>query len=104
LAWPVLAAGVQRAGATPVLILNEPIFVSQGANSDMRYNAMYPRQAYDEYRALLQDEAATQGWQYVDLWQAVENSEFTNTPIHLTRRGTLQLAQQVVQALLQRFH
>jgi hypothetical protein len=75
-----------------VVIVNEPIFVSQGANSHLRYNFFYPRWAYDEYRQVLAEYAAAQGWQYYDLWQAVANSEFTNTAIHLTPLGSAQLA------------
>jgi len=104
LAFEVLAAGIQRAGDVPVLIINEPIFVSHGANSDLRYNSFYPRWAYDSYRSLLAAEAAGQGWQYADLWQAASNDEFTNTPIHLTPRGTLQFAYELAQILSTQFH
>ncbi len=92
LAFDVLATGVQRAGETPVLIVNEPMFVSAGANSDIRYNFFYPRWAYDRYRALLAEEAARQGWRLADLWQAVGNGEYTNSAIHLTPAGEAQLA------------
>jgi len=104
LALQVLAAGIQRAGSVPVLIVNEPIFVSDGANSDVRYNSFYPRWAYDEYRQLLQAEAAQNGWHYVDLWDAADNAEFTNTPIHLTPQGTLEFADAIIAALLEQFN
>lgn len=103
LAFEVLAAGLRRAGDVPVLVVNEPIYVSDGANSDIRYNSFYPRWAYDEYRALLAAKAAEHGWHYVDLWQAAANSEFTNTPIHLTPQGTLQLANELIQTLSTQF-
>ncbi len=92
LAFDVLAAGVQRAGETPLLIVNEPMFISSGENSDIRYNFFYPRWAYDRYRALLAEEAARQGWQLADLWQAVSNDEYTNSAIHLTPAGEAELA------------
>ena len=38
LAIDVLDAGVQHAGEVPVLIVNEPVFVSNGDNSDIHYN------------------------------------------------------------------
>ncbi len=38
LAFDVLAAGLTRAGDVPVLLINEPMFISQGQNSDLRYN------------------------------------------------------------------
>ncbi|MCW5874314.1 MAG: SGNH/GDSL hydrolase family protein [Anaerolineales bacterium] len=103
LAFEVLAAGQQRAGDVPVLIINEPIFVGHGANSDLRYNSFYPRWAYDDYRSLLAAEADAQGWHYIDLWQAADNDEFTNTPIHLTPQGTLLLAYELLQTLSTQF-
>lgn len=99
LAFEVLAAGVRRAGSVPVVIVNEPIFVSNGANSDIRYNSFYPRWAYDQYRQLLAEEAAAKSWHFADAWQAADNVEFTNTPIHLTPRGTLQFTNALIQIL-----
>jgi hypothetical protein len=103
LALQVLGAGIQRAGGVPVLIVNEPIFVSNGANSDIRYNSFYPRWAYDEYRQLLQAAAGQNGWHYADLWRAADNVEFTNTPIHLTPRGTLEFTDAIVAILREQF-
>jgi hypothetical protein len=103
LAFDVLTAGVMRAGDTPVLIVNEPIFVSDGANSDIRYNSFYPRWAYDDYREQMQAQSAEHGWNYVDLWQAASNDEFTNTPIHLTPQGTLEFATEIIAVLEQQF-
>ncbi len=88
----VLAAGVERAGDIPVLIVNEPMFISQGQNSHIRYNSFYPRWAYDAYRDLLAQTAAAQGWHYLDLWDAIPPKEFTDTPVHLTPAGTQMLA------------
>lgn len=101
LAFAVLAAGVEMAGETPVLIVNEPTFVSQGQNSDVRYNFYYPRWAYDDYRTLLAGLAAVEGWHYRDLWRAAEDSEFTNTAVHLSPRGSAQFANKVGQAILE---
>jgi hypothetical protein len=100
LAFDVLAAGVAEAGATPLLLINEPMFVSQGENSDLRYNFFYPRWVYDDYRRLLAAEAAARGWAYLDLWQAVPNTEYTDSAIHLTPAGSAQLAAQVGAAAL----
>lgn len=100
LAFDVLAAGMAEAGATPALLVNEPMFVSQGENSDLRYNFFYPRWAYDDYRRLLAAEARARGWTYLDLWQAVDNTEFTDSPIHLTPAGSAQLAEALGAAIL----
>ncbi len=92
LTFDVLRAGVARAGNVPVVVINEPIYISEGANSDLRYNSFYPRWAYDQYRALLAQTAATAGWRYLDLWNAIPPEEFTDTPVHLTPAGTRLLA------------
>jgi hypothetical protein len=92
LALDVLRAGFTEADATPMLLVNEPMFVSSGANSDLRYNFFYPRWAYDDYRQLLAAEAAAEGWAYADLWDAVDNDQYTDSPIHLTPRGSAQFA------------
>ena len=75
----------------PVLLVNEPVFVSQGENSDIRYNFFYPRWVYDAYRELLAGQAETNGWHFLDLWQAIDNNEYTNSAIHLTPKGSAQL-------------
>ncbi|HZU86541.1 MAG TPA: hypothetical protein VFF78_03590, partial [Anaerolineaceae bacterium] len=97
LAWDVLEAGM---GAAPEMILvNEPILISQGLNRDVRYNFFYPRWAYDQYRALLSARAAANGWNYLDLWDLVPQEEFTNSAIHLTPAGEKMLAEKVAGAL-----
>ena len=92
LAWAVLQAGVTLAGDVPVVLVNEPIFVSDGENSDLRYNAWYPRWAYDDYRERLGDAAAVHNWPYLDLWDAIPPAEFTDSPVHLTATGVGLLA------------
>ena len=99
LTFDVLRAGVARAGSVPVVLINEPIFISDGANSDVRYNSFYPRWAYDAYRVLLAERAAAEGWRYLDLWDAIPPDEFTDTPVHLTPAGARLLAEKLVAAL-----
>jgi hypothetical protein len=99
LALDVLDAGIQAAGDVPVLIVNEPIFVSMGENSDIRYNFFYPRWAYDGYRAIMDEQARLVGWRYLDLWNVVDSAEFTNSAIHLTPEGSAQLAARLRAAL-----
>lgn len=91
LAWDVLQAGMRA--APRIRLVNEPILISQGLNSDVRYNFFYPRWAYDQYRALLAERAAANGWAYLDLWELVPQAEFTNSAIHLTPAGEGLLAQ-----------
>jgi hypothetical protein len=100
LAFDLLAAGVRAAGPAPVLFVNEPIFISQGKNSDIRYDFFYPRWAYDDYRRLLAEQSQKQGWDYLDVWDLVPPSEFTNSPVHLTPVGSQLLADKVAGRLL----
>jgi hypothetical protein len=95
LAFEVLHAGVQLAGDIPILIVNEPSFTSSGENSHIRYNFFYPIWAFDQYRDLLAAESAQNGWHYIDLWDAVPNTEFTNSAIHVTPLGSEMLAAKI---------
>ncbi|MBE7532049.1 MAG: hypothetical protein HS099_20230 [Ardenticatenaceae bacterium] len=99
LAFDVLAAGLRRAGNVPVLIINEPIFISKGENSHLRYNLWYPRWAYDQYRALLAQTMLAAERPYLDLWDAVLAAEFTDSPVHLTPAGTAVFAAHLKEAL-----
>ena len=100
LAFDVIAAGIQRAGSVPVFVINEPIFISSGENSDIRYNFMYPRWAYDSYRRLMFEYSNANSLFYLDLWNAIPSYEFTNTAIHITPLGTAQLSALVGQAII----
>lgn len=99
LAFDALRAGLQVAGDVPVLLINEPMLISQGRNSSVRYNFFYPRWAYDQYRTLLAEQAAASGWLYADLWNLVPGQEFTNSAIHLTPAGEALLADAVADLL-----
>jgi hypothetical protein len=95
LSFDVLKAGLGIAGAVPVLLINEPIFVSSGVNSDLRYNAFYPRWAYDSYRTLLSTMASDNAWNYVDAWDSIAADQFTDSAVHLTPAGSRQFADQI---------
>ncbi len=98
LAFDVLEAGLS-ASSVPTLLVNEPILISNGANSDIRYNFFYPRWAYDEYRQLLEQRSATHGWKYFDFWDLVPLREFTNSGVHLTPKGEAILTGKVAEAI-----
>jgi hypothetical protein len=101
LAFDVLAAGVARTGRVPILLINEPMFLSSGENSAIRYNAFFPRWVYDEYRRLLHEHAAEQGWDVIDLWDALPGAEcYTDSAVHLTTSCSAQLSGMVGQAIL----
>ena len=100
LAFEVLDVGLKMAGKTPILFINEPMFISQGQNSDIRYNYYYPRWAYDGYRTLLTEKCRTNGWNCIDLWDAIPPTEFTNTAVHMTPEGNRLFAQQIIRTIL----
>lgn len=95
LAFDVLRAGFQRAGDVPLLLVNEPIFIADGQNSAVRYNALYPRWAYDAYRQAL----AAQGWPLLEAWDLLPPEAFTDSPVHLTPAATRTLAAEIARAL-----
>ncbi|HEU0292318.1 MAG TPA: hypothetical protein VFR47_06260 [Anaerolineales bacterium] len=94
LSLDILDAGMSAADV-PTLLVNEPILISKGRNSDIRYNFFYPRWAYDEYRRLLAERALQNDWNYLDAWDLVPMQEFTNSSVHLTPYGESLLASQV---------
>ncbi len=102
LAFDVLSAGVTRAGDTPILLINEPMFISNGENSDVRYNAFFPRWLYDTYRQLLDQQSAQAGWQFLDKWNVIPDAEcYTDSAVHLTPPCSNELSQIVGAAILQ---
>ena len=96
LSFDVMGAGIEMAKANnpsvPVLLINEPIY---HAGSDLRWDFYYPRWAYDTYRQAFQTIANRNGWQYVDLWDAVPNDQFSDTDLHLTAPASCTFAQKL---------
>lgn len=97
LAFNVLDAGMSIFPET--ILVNEPMLISDGLNSDIRYNFFFPRWAYDEYRQTLFEHAAARNWNYLDLWDLVPVDEFTNSAIHLTPAGEQLLANKVAETI-----
>jgi hypothetical protein len=90
-----LEAGHDIAGSIPILIVNEPIYVASGQNSDIRYNDVYPRWAYDQYRQAMSAEAQKLQWNYLDLWNVVPAADFSDTSFHVSARGERDLIQNI---------
>jgi hypothetical protein len=99
--FDVLEAGYGIAGQRPLLVVNEPIFIASGKNSDLRYNDNYPRWAYDEYLSFLSGWMKDHHHEYLDLWNAVPPSEFSNSPFHRTPQGEKTVAGILTPLLLQ---
>lgn len=92
-----VARALAAEGGVPLAVINEPIAQSAGKNSDLRYNAFYPRWAYDQYRARLA--TATAGMPYLDAWNLIAIDDFTNSPVHLTPAGSDRFARAIAAAL-----
>jgi len=102
LAIPVLAMGekLTRAAGGRMVIVNEPIHISRGANADVRYNSWYPRWAYDSYREGLERACGERAWTCLDLWDAVPADYFTDSPVHLSPDGTAILADALIPIMI----
>lgn len=103
LAFDILRAGVDVADKTPVVFVNEPMLISKGENSSIRYNAFYPRWAYDDFQSMLQDAAKQEGWILIDLWDVLPDPEcYTDSAVHLTPGCSSLLADRIASAIMQR--
>lgn len=100
LVFDVLQAGIERMESTRFLLVNEPMFISEGRNSDLRYNFFYPRWVYDAYRAQLTALAESRNWPFLDLWDRIDPAEFTDSPVHLTPAGSQQLSEWIGAAIV----
>jgi len=94
-----LESGIDVADSIPLLIVNEPVFVAPEKYSTVRYNAAYPRWAYDQYRAALAAQAQSSGWNYLDLWNTIPREYFLDAGVHLSRDGERLLVQQIIPEL-----
>lgn len=95
-AWDVLEKGAARTGDVPVLFVNEPMLISNGENSEIRYNYYYPREAYDSWHKELLSRADGNGWYLLDLWNLLENQSFTNSAIHYNAESAGRIAEIVL--------
>ena len=100
LSMEILIAGRSISGDVPILYVNEPIFISHGENSDIRYNFFYPKWAYDQYRLIFNETCIQESWQCLDEWNLVPSGEFTNSAIHMNPTGTKVLADELRQSIL----
>jgi hypothetical protein len=88
----VLLAGVRIAGDVPVVLVNEPIFLAEGRNHLIRYNAFYPRWAYDEYRQWIVEWARKEKLPLLDYWNALPPAGFSDQNFHRSSSGEQQFA------------
>ena len=95
LSLDIIVNTIRKLNNLNFLVVNEPILISEGENSDIRYNFYYPRWAYDWYREIINKKMQETGIKYYDLWDIVPESEFTNSAIHLSEKGQMILAEQI---------
>lgn len=101
LVWQALPAALDIAGDTQLWIVNEPIMISEGENSEIRYNFFYPRWAYDQYRGELTTRTQLLEIPYIDAWDWIDAREYTNSAIHLTPEGQKEFAERLGKDLFQ---
>ncbi len=99
--WQFLTIGrdlAKQAGAR-LLLVNEPMLVGTGKNSDVNYNLEYERAFYDIYRDQLAGYATAHKLWYVDRWDAIPAPHFTDTPFHADAGGYAVLVDQIAEQL-----
>jgi hypothetical protein len=89
----VLSAGFEVAGRVPVLLVNEPIFVAEGRNHHIRYNAFYPRWIYDEYREFISEWVEKEDHPFLDYWNALPPEGFSDQNFHRSSLGEERFAE-----------
>ncbi len=104
MSWDVLFAAHWLLDGIPLLLINEPMLISSGENSDIRYNFYYPRAAYDAWRDSLHQVCETNQWDLLDLWNLLPAEEFSNSAIHMTPGGAERVKPVVLKAIEERFY
>ncbi|TFH31909.1 MAG: hypothetical protein E4G99_13405 [Anaerolineales bacterium] len=99
MAFEALRAGMDLSQA-PVILVNEPIFISKGINSDIRYNFYYPVWAYDRYRSDLAEEAQVRNWKLLDIWELLPGDVYTDSAIHYSTEGVRRVIAELLSSQL----
>jgi hypothetical protein len=89
----VLSAGIDLAGKVPVIVVNEPIFVANGANHLRRYNEFYPRWVYDDYRQFMSEWMKLREYQWLDYWNVLPPEDFADQHFHRRISGEKRFAE-----------
>ncbi len=94
---------IEKNPGTEIVVINEPILISSGLNSDIRYDLYYPRDTYDEYRNILSTQFNEMEIKYIDLWNVVPEGLFTNSAIHYNVQGVGMVAEKIYSMLMKGF-
>ncbi|MHB8132997.1 MAG: hypothetical protein ACYDH1_02135 [Anaerolineaceae bacterium] len=100
--FQALPAAKDMLGDIPLILVNEPIMISTGQNSDLRYNYFYPRWAYDQYRVILSEVSIENQIPLIDAWNWVDATSFTNSAIHMNAKAERAFADLLSEQLLSR--
>ncbi len=84
----------------PILVVNNPMYRTGKAVRKLRYNEIYPRWAYDQYREIMIAQSRKNGWAYLDLWDAVPSEHFSNSSFHRDAVGEAIVAESLSPAIL----
>jgi hypothetical protein len=98
LSMDIIAQAVKNI-SIPIILINEPILISNGKNSQIRYNYYYPRWAYDQYRSIMQKEIDELRIPFYDYYDLVPENMYTNSAIHLNKEGESILAHRIASIL-----
>lgn len=85
---------------TRLLVVNEPILISRGINSESRYNAWYPHWVYQRYQRELRIAHLNSTWHYLDLFNLVPEVEFTDSPVHVSEKGTALISERLAPIII----
>jgi hypothetical protein len=83
-----------------LLVINEPILILNGPNTDVRYNKEYPRWAFDQGTAMIEARAAALQIPFVNLWDAVPADQFTDHELHYTKESVADVARLIGDAII----
>jgi hypothetical protein len=95
LALEIIKNGIEINERIDFILINEPILISEGVNSDVQYNYYYPRWAYDKYRLIMKEFTQKNRIKYYDFWELIPEGEFTNSAIHLSEGAEKILADKI---------
>lgn len=99
--WNLLRVGAElaRRRGVRLLLVNEPILIGSGANSEVNYNSHLERKYYDRYREVMATFARDNQIEYLDLWNLLPPEDFTDMVLHHTPAGNAKIADAVVRRL-----
>lgn len=95
----IVIAAYDRAGDVPVVLVNQPIFIADELNNEVRYNETYPRWIYDQYRQFIFEWTHVQEETYLDFWNSLSLSDFADQNFHRNASGEHHFANKLVPEL-----